>query len=87
MNNAVVDFDKLDEFTARGFLKVSELSNVVIDNDVMGRSNLFWKREWIYLNGSNMEKSPPATKFRRGLFKYQEILIILPIEPLEVPIR
>ncbi|OPH48005.1 hypothetical protein BC351_39140 [Paenibacillus ferrarius] len=28
----------------------------VIDNEVMGWSNLLWKRNWIYLNGSNMNR-------------------------------
>jgi hypothetical protein len=28
----------------------------VIDNEVMGWSNLFWKRKWIYVNGSNMNR-------------------------------
>jgi hypothetical protein len=28
----------------------------VIDNEVMGWSNLLWKPNWIYLNGSNMNQ-------------------------------
>ncbi|WP_189012771.1 hypothetical protein [Paenibacillus marchantiophytorum] len=32
------------------------IHNNVIDNEVMGWRNLLWKRNWIYLNGSNMNR-------------------------------
>ncbi|MGG4070890.1 hypothetical protein [Bacillus tropicus] len=46
---------RLDDEARRLWCKALIHDNV-IDNEVMGWSNLLWKPNWIYLNGSNMNQ-------------------------------